>query len=161
MSAGPPQPGEVPSRWPPRSLRLAQKALVSSGPRQDASRQEARAANQGAAFSWQGLFRREMKRWRQHPGEERAGRHKKQEAGRIFLRGWASSLVSSPLTPWEDAGGAWELPFPWRAFGFVCICVCLHVCMYTMCERCPQKPEEGVSFPAMGVTNNCGLPRGC
>jgi len=45
-------------------------------------RQGVSAANQGAAFSWQGLFRREMERWCQCQGErERVRRHKEKKQG--------------------------------------------------------------------------------
>lgn len=32
---------------------------------------------------------------------------------------------------------------------------CLHVCLYTMCLQCPQRPGEGVRFPETRITDGC------
>lgn len=43
----------------------------------------------------------------------------------------------------------------------LCVCVCLHVCLYNMCgAQRLQRPEEGSRSPGIGVTGHCKLPDG-
>ena len=36
----------------------------------------------------------------------------------------------------------------------------MHVCLCSMCMKCPQRPEEGARFPETVVTDGCGRPCG-
>lgn len=38
---------------------------------------------------------------------------------------------------------------------------CLHVCRYTTCKQCPQRPEESIGCPTTGVIEGCEQPCAC
>lgn len=44
---------------------------------------------------------------------------------------------------------------------FMCLGVCLHVCMSIFCTLCSWKSEDGGKSPAARVTDGCELSCGC
>lgn len=38
--------------------------------------------------------------------------------------------------------------------------MCMDVCT-SHAQGCPQRPEEGVGYPGIGITEDCDLPCGC
>jgi hypothetical protein len=44
---------------------------------------------------------------------------------------------------------------------FMCMSVCLHVCLCIIWVQCPRSPEEGIMSFGTGVTTDCEPSRGC
>lgn len=48
----------------------------------------------------------------------------------------------------------------WPLWNFFMCTFCLHICLYTTCMKCQQRPERVVWLPETGITDDCEVSHG-